>query len=127
MPDNNVHNLGGPRGTAGDGGGSGNGNGGFGERLVRLEETVKHLATSKDISEIKELIMKNDAEVKELIRKNDSEIKELIRSNDSEVRGLVHDNQIKIQQQQITNLKWGLSLIVPSVIAIAAIVFTALK
>jgi len=101
LPDNNVVGIGGPSGTAGDGGG---GSGGVGERLARLEEKVNHLATTKDASEIKELIMKND----------------------SEIKSLVHGNQTAIQQQQMTNLKWGVGLLITSIIAIAAIVITVL-
>ena len=104
MPSGTVHNFGGPSGTAGTAGDGGGGSGGVGERLARLEEKVNHLATSKDVSEIKELIMKNDAEI----------------------RDLVHKNQIAIQQQQMTNLKWGIGLAVTSIIAIAAIVITVL-
>lgn len=97
----NVHDIGGPSSTAGGGGGTN----GFGERLARLEEKVNHLATSQDMAEIKELI----------------------RTNDTEVRNLVHENQLSIQQQQMTNLKWGIGLAVTSIIAIAAIVITLLN
>ena len=97
---NNVNDIGGPSSTAGGGGGTG----GSGERLARLEEKVNHLATSKDVADIKELI----------------------RTNDTEVRNLVHENQLSIQQQQMTNLKWGIGLAVTSIIAIAAIVITVL-
>ncbi len=101
LSDNNVHDLGGPRSTAGDGGGSG----GFSERLARLEEKVNHLATTKDISDLKELIMENHAEVK----------------------GLAHENKIDIQQKQMSNLKWGISLAIPAIIAITAMAITLLN
>ena len=98
---NNVRNFGGPSSSSGDGGGTGD----FGERLVRLEEKVNHLATSEHVSEIKELIQKNDANVKELI----------------------HANEISIKNQQLINLKWGVTLAVTSFIAIVATVLTILS
>jgi len=101
LPRDNVHDLGVPSSTAGGGGGSD----GLGERLARLEEKVNHLATSKDISDLKELIMNNHAEVK----------------------GLAHENKIDIQQKQMSNLKWGISLAVPAIIAITAMAITLLN
>lgn len=101
LTEDNVHNIGGPSSTAG----GGSGIGGFGERLARLEEKVNHLATSKDISDLKEVIMKNDAEV----------------------RDLVHENQMKIQEQRMTTLKWGVGLFVTSTIAVIVAVVAVLS